>query len=297
MKAIVRVGMNEAIKAGRNEHGERLVEIDVATLTKKEREVLAALETKQWQDGQQYKSFTYFYVRHVAVYPPSIAETTEESIKELMRKTVELYDDAVAEASRREAEKAEREKKEQKEIQRKIEEVRNAYEKSGLDGVREVLRGYREDAWCEKHGLVDIVNALKAEAKEKAKAEEEAKARAAEEKTAWIEAHGSERLKKVHKAGYPCQADYAVERATRELGEDWVVDTHNKMSWRSPKVYPSLESLDIEAELKEKGYEVEIIWLTDDGRERDYDDEPFEPCEAVVIINYLGKYGVVKKMQ
>jgi hypothetical protein len=69
------------------------------------------------------------------------------------------------------------------------------------------------------------------------------------------------------------------------------------MSWRSPKVYPSLESLDIEAELKEKGYEVEIIWLTDDGIERDYDDEPFEPCEAVGIINYLGKYCVVKKMQ
>ena len=64
--------------------------------------------------------------------------------------------------------------------------------------------------------------------KQRAKAEEKAAQEAWDtDKAAWIEAHGSDRLKKAYSAGYPHNRTYTEERATVELGGGWTADTKN----------------------------------------------------------------------
>jgi hypothetical protein len=115
-----------------------------------------------------------------------------------------------------------------------------------------------------------------------------------DEMRAWIEKHGSTRLQKCFEQGYPCQKLYVQERAVIEFPE-FSLDHNNKAEYKT-KVSPSETALDLEITLKKQGIDTEIIWLTDDGIERDYDDDLFEPCEAVIINNYLGKHTLIKKM-
>ena len=110
----------------------------------------------------------------------------------------------------------------------------------------------------------------------------------------WIEKHGSTRLQKCFEQGYPCQKLYVHERAVIEFPE-FSLDYNNKAEYKT-KVSPSETALDLEITLEKQGIDTEIIWLTDDGIERDYDDDLFEPCEAVIINNYLGKHTLIKKM-
>lgn len=297
MKVIVQIDMNEAIKAGKNEYGKRLVEVDVSQLSEEEREVLAKCKTDIYDDRQYYKSLTESVMVHgITVYPMQVAEATPETARAILRDLVQKYRKALLEHQKSEALRKEREEKEAAAERQKIEEVRKAFASEGLAGVRELLRGYDEYRWCEQRGITEVVNAIK---KEKLEAEEQEQAKRKEiekEMGNWIMANGSDRLKKAYRAGYPCFSAYAIERARMELGDEWIVDVRDAATWKSPKVYPSEEALDLEAELKAKGFEAEIVWLTHDGLERDYDDEPFEPCEAIVIRKYLGKYDAILKM-
>jgi|GEM_PF-1635905 hypothetical protein len=118
------------------------------------------------------------------------------------------------------------------------------------------------------------------------------------EKEPWIEAHGSDYLKKACVAhGYDCQRLYVTERAKFEL-PGYVVDFEDAAKWKS-RSCPSEESL---AELERVEVptlgDVEIVWLTGPAQEskQEYDDESFEPSEAAVVRNYLGKYDLVKIM-
>lgn len=132
----------------------------------------------------------------------------------------------------------------------------------------------------------------------KARAEAE-KARADAEKARWIDMHGSEYLRRACiEHGYNCQRRYVLERAALE-SPSYVVDWHNGAEWKS-RSCPSEAALD-ELELAESldlgSVEVEVVWLTENAQpERSEDEcpEEFEPCEAVVIRGYLGKYDLVK---
>jgi hypothetical protein len=86
-----------------------------------------------------------------------------------------------------------------------------------------------------------------------------------------------------------------MERAALELGEKWVVDIKDCYRWED-KVYPSEEALDMEKALEDKGHSALIVWVTDDGKDREYDDEPFEGFEAVLVKSFLGKYDVIHPM-
>ena len=131
--------------------------------------------------------------------------------------------------------------------------------------------------------------------KQRAKAEEEAAQEAWDaEKAAWIEAHGSDRLKKAYATGYPHNRAYTQERATAELGEEWTVDTKNAYEW-DRKASPSERALDLEKTLKDKGFKVQVVWVKSDGEERD-DDDAFEPFEAVVVREFLSRYDVIHEM-
>jgi hypothetical protein len=124
--------------------------------------------------------------------------------------------------------------------------------------------------------------ARKKEAEEKAAAEKKA---AAEEKAAWIQAHGSDFLKRAFALGYDCQRQYVTERAEMEA-PGYQVDFDDEFSWKS-RSCPSEEALEMVEELISKGFQAEVVWLT---AAPDLD----EPCEAVVVRNYLGKYDLIR---
>lgn len=133
---------------------------------------------------------------------------------------------------------------------------------------------------------------------------EEAKALAAARRAgedalreAWVTEHGSEHLRKAYAAGYNCQRMYATERAALEH-PSYFLDFDGNAEWKS-RSCPSLDALN-EAE-RVHGT---VVWLTaapvdaeraEEVAEEDY-DYVFEPCEAVVIKSYMGRYDLVRPM-
>lgn len=119
-----------------------------------------------------------------------------------------------------------------------------------------------------------------------------------EERNKWITQDGSQYLKDAIELGYKINRKYVFERASKELGK-FKVDIDDKAYWQE-KCNPSENALVEVKGLIEEGYNAEIVWLTDaveDANEKDeYYDEPFEPCEAIVIFDYLGKYNLVKEI-
>jgi len=124
------------------------------------------------------------------------------------------------------------------------------------------------------------------------------KAKAADaDKARWIDAHGSAHLKRAAAEGYDCRRLYVLERAAIEAPE-LIVDFYNGAEWRE-RACPTVAALDAleEARVLELG-EPLIVWLTSGPRPSKVEeyDEPveFEPCEALVLRGYLGRYDLVK---
>lgn len=109
------------------------------------------------------------------------------------------------------------------------------------------------------------------------------------EKQAWIMAHGSPHLQRATTAGYPCTRCYVQERAAVEH-PGYVVDFEKTSEWKN-RSCPSETALD-EAE-RSKGT---VVWLTQRAsssiEDMDAADSE-EPCEAVVVEEYLGAYTLV----
>ena len=130
--------------------------------------------------------------------------------------------------------------------------------------------------------------------KQRAKAAEEAAQEAWDtDKATWIEAHGSDRLKKAYFADHPHNRAYVQERATAALGRGWTVDTKDTYEW-DRRACPSERALGLEKTLKDRGFKAQIVWVKSDGTERD--DDAFEPFEAVVVREFLSRYDVIHKM-
>ena len=132
--------------------------------------------------------------------------------------------------------------------------------------------------------------------------DERVKAEAQAIKSTWIEAHGSDHLKRAFARDHDCQRKYVIERAhfdTLSISPEFVVDIENEASWKS-RSCPSIKALDLADEVDTLALgDVEIVWLTEPAQDRKHnadeyhDFEPFEPCEAIVIRGYLGKYDLV----
>lgn len=120
----------------------------------------------------------------------------------------------------------------------------------------------------------------------------EIKATLEKEKKEWIAAYGSDHLKRATALDYNCQKKYVLERATKEF-PNFVVDYNNKAGWKE-RVCPSKEALSA-VEILIEQREAKVVWLTFPAYELE-EYEEFEPCEAVVISNYLGLYTLVCEM-
>ena len=129
---------------------------------------------------------------------------------------------------------------------------------------------------------------------------EEAKRKAASEaiaKDAWIEAHGSDHLKRARAAGHDAGRLYLIERAAMEF-PGFVLDYEDHAEWQ-PRSCPTIARLDKRDEILAAHPEVEatIVWLTDYPRMRpvrDYEDyEDCEKHEALVVISPTFKHPLV----
>lgn len=127
-----------------------------------------------------------------------------------------------------------------------------------------------------------------AEAKRLADAKAAAEAQEAD-KAAWIAAHGSDHLRAAFAAGYDCQRLYVTERAAAEF-PGFQVDFSDRSRW-DRRSCPSEEGLGIS--LATKGSRV--VWLTAPVRKVDDEDE-WEPREAVVVEDFLGRYDLVREV-
>ena len=192
------------------------------------------------------------------------------------------------------------------------------------DAIRKIENGYSSSLFvsleteARKSGIdLSSYNAAVAAAAER-KAEADARvaaAKAAQEaaeatmrelaeqsKAAWIDANGSEHLQRAFARGHDCQRLYVIERAALEL-PGYTVDFQDAAQWRD-RSCPSVEALN-EVDRVERldlrpADEIEILiaWLTSPARaERpdEYGYEEFEPCEAVIVRGYLGKYDLVRE--
>jgi hypothetical protein len=132
--------------------------------------------------------------------------------------------------------------------------------------------------------------------------DERIKREAAELKSTFIEAHGSDHLRRAFAGGYDCTRLYTIERAAHEA-PGFVVDIENAASW-GDRSCPSVEALNAADAATALGLgEATVVWLksfpADEKVARDpygY-DEPFKQHEAIVISGYLGKHDLVKEMQ
>lgn len=118
------------------------------------------------------------------------------------------------------------------------------------------------------------------------------------ERQQWIAAHGSAHLQRCIEAGYNCKRLYVVERAALEA-PGFTVDFDDKAAWKD-RSCPTPAALDAEDAARALGLgEPLIVWLTEPPSARvpdpeGYDFEEFDPCEAVVLRNYLGRYDLVQ---
>lgn len=152
----------------------------------------------------------------------------------------------------------------------------------------------RKEKYLEKRA-VEKANADTIAA-EKAAQEQQKAAREAERKD-WILAHGSQYLKDCLELNVRANLEYVVERAGVEY-PDYTVDYTDNAKWED-RFSPTPEALAELKQLRAKGVESEIAWLTRPAKVRDDEDEydednQFEACEAVVIRNFLGKYDLIK---
>lgn len=115
------------------------------------------------------------------------------------------------------------------------------------------------------------------------------------ERETWTAAHGSAHLRRCRDAGYDCLRLYATERAALEA-PGFVVDFGDKAEW-SARSCPSAAAMDAVDEARAGGLsDPTVVWLKSPPQARadPWQDDEFEPCEAVVVRKWLYRYDLVK---
>lgn len=129
-----------------------------------------------------------------------------------------------------------------------------------------------------------------AEKAERDKIEAERAVREAD-RAAWIAECGSDYLRRAAALGYNCQRQYAKERAALEF-PNFELDFDGYARWCG-RSCPSEDALGRVERLISAGYKAKVVWLDKPVAEEDKDEDVFEPREAVVVSEYLGKYNLV----
>jgi len=130
---------------------------------------------------------------------------------------------------------------------------------------------------------------------EKKRKEQEEKLAREEEKKKWILENGSQYLKDCLELGQYAHKNYVLERAEKEF-DGFILDYDDRAKW-DIKYSPSQEAINELKELRKIVLDSDIIWLTKGAIPADEEDDryyEFEPCEALIVKNFLGKYDLIK---
>lgn len=277
MQIKVWVGRADAIKAGNNKYGERLVEVDVSKLSQEQRDVLAqktrsSSESLNLVGGVATEEEV---VRTLDALIESQRQATAlhaASVESCVQRFLALTQAQVNDLRLYDWDKVEREALADPRLADQV-AVRVAYltaqeREADAEAAR---RRVSEAEWEARREEGKRQAAVLAAQREAGRAE-------------WIGEHGSEHLKLALAGGYKCNSLYLRERVALELGEGWVVDTGDRAETEE-RCNPSLEALQAVQGLPE-GYVGQVVWLTASPRG---DDEDWEPCEAVeVTLPYSG---------
>lgn len=110
----------------------------------------------------------------------------------------------------------------------------------------------------------------------------------------WIKANGSEHLKMCIDQQYGCKRLYIVERAAAEL-PGFIPDT-SMMAKMEERVNPSAKALLDARKVQELGFNCRVVFLKSPPFSPDELVSlcTWEPREALVVWDYLGKYQLFK---
>lgn len=106
-------------------------------------------------------------------------------------------------------------------------------------------------------------------------------------KTAWVQTHGSDHLKRACAAGHNCDRLYWIERCALEY-PGATLDYEGNADWKD-RSCPSVKMLDRRDAILDThpGVNATIVWLTDEPlarkRDEEYFDEPFEAREGMIV--------------
>lgn len=308
MKVRINIDKVSALDAGSDRHGLVVVEVPASEFTPEERAILA----RNTYGGRPDEPRADFYLddpnvlggyhaKRKGFYAGALkvaTEATPEAVHAVL-KAIEGADAramADIEAEEEKAAKAEEARaKEQEDVIRRfaaapIEElIRDTG--STWDVVMELTTWVGQDPRVAPRKEEAVAEARRRN--ERRRAEEKAEAeRVKIEKGRWVVDHGSDYLKKAYGAGYDCQRLYVTERAAMEH-PGFVVDFDDLAAWKE-RSCPSEAALDAAEEVEDS---CEVVWLTAPPWTVDeYDEEGFEPREALVIGDYLGKYDLVRML-
>ncbi len=276
MKVRVYTSSKARISAGLEPvQGQEYVEMDLTKLTQAQREALVATG----QEGLGRNDGQTIYLGCAVATQETVARRLEEKAQE---------------ATEQKAEKAEALEKAVQRLLAMPQEGLNLLHISSYDAEYDALKDPRlaeKTAIRNKHFKLEAEQkALKDALYEKSHAEflanQEAETKLARdiyeaERATWIADNGSERLKLCLAGDYSCNRLYLEERVLVELGEGWIVDMKKKAEVAN-RVAPTLKALKF-VEALPTGFTGEVIWMTVPPWKVDYDDEPFEPQEAIRV--------------
>lgn len=276
-RASEKLRQQEMIATGKPSPNERWARWDMATLTPDQR--AAILEVAGISLSPQNSVFD--------------AEPTVEQAVEVMRQ------EAAARRAKWAAEQeAQAEQQRRREIAKQcIAEIETLEKAGDLPGLRAYRahydRGlYNRNSLAQDRAFTDVSRAQERAIRELEKAQREA------EKATWIEAQGSDHLKRAFAGGYNCQRLYVTERAAVEA-PGFVVDFDDAAQWKD-RSCPSMAALEVEEAANQWGIgKVMVVWLTtgpsaEVENEDEYGEPYFQEVEAVIIRGYLGRYDLVK---
>ena len=285
MKVRCLVGKADAIRRGQEPpEGYVYVNIDVATLTQSQRDTLAGLGQSGERDGTTLSIGAGDPVTEVgaeldrlAVQKNEAQRARAERVERLIQSWLAMSQGQLNEAC----------------IGNWSEEQEAAADPRVADrlALRADYRARKEREEAERRACGE------AESKRSWAVLEAEREQRDAERAVWAAQHGSSRLQKALTAGYECQRLYVEERAALEF-PGFEVDFSGNARWKE-RVGPSEQALDIEAELKTRGLDASIVWLTElplltDEPTGEYFD--FTPREAVIVSGFLGRYDLIKLM-
>jgi hypothetical protein len=164
----------------------------------------------------------------------------------------------------------------------------------GKKGENEILwKRQSDERQAREENRRELIVTLDAQRDERKAKEAEAKKAYEADRAAWIEANGSDYLKQGLGLGYNINRSYVDDRAAVEYptfqvarGDDW--------NW-GERINPTPEALVEVSALIEAGVKAEIVFLKEAPGNRDEGGyREFDPCEAIMIHGYLGKYDLIK---